>query len=176
MLSQVTGRRTATTDALARRRLQLVAAEYVVRMGRRIAQAREEAGMSQNDLARALPGKVGAQMVSKWERGLHEPRSDTLESIARTLNKSVAYFMADEPEPGTPDLMEKLDGGGGGQRDQLERLDRIEAKVDLLLQHFSVAAPETTISDAIQRARAQLDTEGPPPEGVERRHHDRRTA
>jgi transcriptional regulator with XRE-family HTH domain len=127
MLSQVTDRRTATTDALARRRLELVAAEYVVRMGRRIAQAREEAGMSQNDLARELPGKVGAQMVSKWERGLHEPRSDTLEAIAGVLKRPVAYFMADEPQEGTPDLLRALNGSSQPQ------LDRIEEKLDRLL-------------------------------------------
>src|SRR3954451_18403725 len=108
MLSQVTDRRTATTTALARRKLELVAAEYVVRMGRRIAQAREEAGMSQNDLARELPGKVGAQMGRKWERGLHAPRSDALEAIARVLKRPTAYFMAAEPAPGTPNLLEVL--------------------------------------------------------------------
>jgi transcriptional regulator with XRE-family HTH domain len=127
MLSQVTDRRTATTDALARRRLELVAAEYVVRMGRRIAQAREEAGMSQNDLARELPGKVGAQMVSKWERGLHEPRSDTLEAIARVLNRSIAYFMADEPQEGTPNLLEVLNGDG-------DRLDEAISQLKLLVE------------------------------------------
>src|SRR4051812_6114904 len=155
MLSQVTDRRTATTTALARRRLELVAAEYVVRMGRRIAQAREEAGMSQNDLARALPGKVGAQMVSKWERGLHEPRSDTLEAIARVLKRPVAYFMADEPEPGTPDLMGTLNGDS--QLDRIEQENqRIEAKLDALLEHFGVELAPETISEAVEKARGRL--------------------
>lgn len=149
MLSQVPDRRTATTDKLARRRLQLVAAEYVVRMGRRIAQAREEAGMSQNDLARELPGKVGAQMVSKWERGLHEPRADTLEAIARVLNKSIAYFMAEEPQAGpTPNLLDVLDGEGdkldeaiATLKQLVERQDAVEAALAELAEHVAAALP-----------------------------------
>jgi transcriptional regulator with XRE-family HTH domain len=83
--------------------------------------------MSQNDLARELPGKVGAQMVSKWERGLHEPRSDTLEAIARVLNRSIAYFMADEPQEGTPNLLEVLNGDG-------DRLDEAISQLKLLVE------------------------------------------
>src|SRR4051794_6522733 len=153
MLSQVTDRRTATTSALARRRLELVAAEYVVRMGRRIAQAREEAGMSQNDLARELPGKVGAQMVSKWERGLHEPRSDTLEAIAGVLKRPVAYFMTDEPEPGTPDLMRALNGGD-------DKLDEAIATLRQLVERqaaleAAVAAMAEVLAERLPRARQE---------------------
>ncbi len=147
MLSQVPGRRTATTNALARRRLELVAAEYVVRMGRRIAQAREEAGMSQNDLARELPGKVGAQMVSKWERGLHEPRADTLQAIARVLKRPVAYFMAEEPQEGTPDLMRALNGSSEGEilatlKQLVERQTAVERVLADLAEHVAAALPQ----------------------------------
>jgi transcriptional regulator with XRE-family HTH domain len=149
MLSQVTDRRTATTTALARRRLELVAAEYVVRMGRRIAQAREEAGMSQNDLARKLPGKVGAQMVSKWERGLHEPRSDTLEAIAGVLKRPVAYFMTDEPEPGTPDLMRALNGGD-------DKLDEAITELRLLVERQeAVEAALTRVAEHVEELLRQ---------------------
>lgn len=146
MVSQVTGRRTATTDELARRRLQLMAAEHVVRMGRRIAQRREELGLSQNDLARLMPGKVGAQQVSKWERGLHKPHPETLEHLAKALQTTVAHFMLDEPQAGTPDLMGKLADVENGElvevlRRLVERQAAVEAALAELAEHVAAALP-----------------------------------
>lgn len=153
MVSQVTDRRTATTDDLARRRLQLVAAEYVVRMGRRIAQRREDLGLSQNDLARALPGRVGAQMVSKWERGVHEPRSDTLEQIANVLKVPVAHFMVDEPEAGTPDVLHVLDGA-------TDKADEILSMLKQLVQRQeAVEAALADLAEAVVAVSPQAQRE-----------------
>jgi transcriptional regulator with XRE-family HTH domain len=79
-----------------------VAAEYVQRMGERIQERRKELGLTQLELALALPGKVGADQVSRWERGIHKPEDDTLEEIAVVLKVPVAYFLAEAPAPDAP--------------------------------------------------------------------------
>lgn len=116
------------TNSLARRRFELMAAEYLERIGARIAARREELGLTQEDVARELPGKVTGQRVSLWERGKHRPRDDSLEALARILRVDVSYFMSQEPEKqnGTPDLF-------AGESDQ-PQLVAIESKLDALTQ------------------------------------------
>ena len=92
--------------SLVRRRFELMAAEYLERMGERIRARREEMGLSQDALAALLPGSTNGQRVSLWELGKHRPHNDSLEALARVLKVDVAYFMAPEAEKdnGTPDL------------------------------------------------------------------------
>jgi len=104
--------------------LALMAAEHVARIGSRIRQRREELGLSQRELAEALPGKSDGNQVSKWELGKHNPSVDTLEAIADVLECDVSYFHVPAPRPGTPDLIGALG---------TTQLDRIEAKLDELL-------------------------------------------
>lgn len=56
--------------------------------GRRIAKAREEAGLRQVDLAQAVG--VSETAVQKWESGENEPRTRNLMRIAEVLGRSVA--------------------------------------------------------------------------------------
>jgi hypothetical protein len=116
-------------DRLAVRRFELVAAEYVQQMGARIAARRQEKGLSQIDVARALPGKVDGSQVSRWERGLHRPGDDTLERLGEILDVPVSYFMAPpgEKNSGTPDPFP-----APADSDVLGRLTQIEAKLDAL--------------------------------------------
>ncbi len=60
-------------------------------LGRRIADARHECGLTQKDLA----DKVGvtAQAVSKWERGSACPDISILDEIAETLEVSVSELL-----------------------------------------------------------------------------------
>lgn len=70
-------------------------------IGKRIAQAREHAGMNQSELARAL--NVKPQAVQKWEAG-GSPKHARLTEIAMALNVSVGYLIGDdatEPQPRT---------------------------------------------------------------------------
>src|SRR5438128_2135398 len=76
--SQPPRRRLVTTDELARRRFQLMAVEWVIQMGARIRERREALHLTQRELAALLPGNVGDQQVSKWERGVHKPGDATL--------------------------------------------------------------------------------------------------
>lgn len=88
-----------------------MAAEYLERMGERIRQRREEFGLTQEELARQMPGQVTGARISLWERGKNRPRDDSLESLAKVLKVDVAYFMADEPDKSrTPDLFAIEDG------------------------------------------------------------------
>lgn len=65
-------------------------------MGARIKSARQKAGLSQEDLARALNATKSA--ISKYEKGLRQPRIEQLEAIAATLGVSVAYILGYETE------------------------------------------------------------------------------
>ncbi|MFI2810133.1 helix-turn-helix transcriptional regulator [Microbulbifer sp. JSM ZJ756] len=55
--------------------------------GQRLAELRRGKGMSQEDLAFLLD--VSTETVSHIERGIHGPRFDLLEDIARTLGVHV---------------------------------------------------------------------------------------
>lgn len=133
--SQVSTINGAKTIELRRLRFELMAAEFVASMGARIRERREELGMTQHQLARALPGDVLHTQVSKWERGINRPRDDTLDAIAKALKVDVSYFMTSPPDKSeTPNLL----GAGASQ------LDRMEAKLDAILQALDVkdaAAP-----------------------------------
>jgi len=61
-------------------------------IGKKIAKAREAAGMNQSELARAL--QVKPQAVQKWESG-GSPRNARLTEIAQALGVSVAYLVGD---------------------------------------------------------------------------------
>lgn len=61
-------------------------------IGKRIAMAREAAGMNQSELARAL--NVKPQAVQKWESG-GAPRHSRIQEIAEKLNVTAAYLLTD---------------------------------------------------------------------------------
>lgn len=120
------------TKTLAARRFELMAAEYLERMGARIKARREELGLTQDEVAGKMPGKVNGQRISLWERGKNRPRDDALEALAGVLDVDVSYFMASEPTNGdTPDLMEIARPFG------LEgSTNRLEAKLDWLIDYL----------------------------------------
>jgi len=59
---------------------------------KKIAKAREAAGMNQSELARSL--QLKPQAVQKWESG-GSPRNARLSEIAQALGVSVAYLVSD---------------------------------------------------------------------------------
>jgi transcriptional regulator with XRE-family HTH domain len=110
-----------------------MAAEYVARMGARIRERREELGMTQRELADAIPGKADSNQVSKWERGGHRPSDSTLEHIAKALKVTPAYFMVSPATAaGSGDLMEKFSPAD-------PRLDRLEAKINVTMRALAVS-------------------------------------
>lgn len=108
-----------------------MAAEHLIRIGARIRKRREEMGLTQRELADQLPGKADGNQVSKWERGQHRVSDDTLEHIGAALEVDPSYFLAPEPKTGTPDLMGDIRGA-----EDRRQLDRIEKKLDKLLEHL----------------------------------------
>ena len=60
-------------------------------LGKRIADARDDSGLTQKDLADRVG--VTAQAVSKWERGSSCPDISILDEIADTLGVSVSSLL-----------------------------------------------------------------------------------
>jgi transcriptional regulator with XRE-family HTH domain len=63
----------------------------IVNRGERFRNAREQAGMTQEDLARAVG--VTPQAVSSWESGKVAPRNGTVRAVAAVLGASTAWLM-----------------------------------------------------------------------------------
>lgn len=123
-----------------------MALEYVARMGARIRERREELGMTQRELADAIPGKADSNQVSKWERGEHKPGDNNLEHIAKALEVDPSFFMAAKPAAGVAPLLQNLSGS---------QLDRIEAKLDELLARTATPSetPEEIAAEAARQRR-----------------------
>ena len=63
-------------------------------LGKRIADARHDLGLTQRELAEKVG--VTAQAVSKWERGSSCPDISILDEVANTLNVSVSSLLGVE--------------------------------------------------------------------------------
>lgn len=128
----------ASKSDLARRRFELVAAEYLQRMGQRMAERRKALGLTQEQVARALPGETSGAHVSRWERGLHRPSDDTLEALAKALQVDVTYFLAAQADKtnGTPDPF-------ADQPPNLDaRLERIETTLAAVALRLGITTAE----------------------------------
>lgn len=127
------------TNELDRRRFQLVAAEFLVRMGDRIRTQRENLGLSRPDVARLMPGKVSENQIYRWELGKHQPKADTLEALAAVLETTTGALMAPEPDKSqTPDPFTSPEDAA--QLDRIEqRLDQVHQMLTQLLASEIVA-------------------------------------
>lgn len=67
-------------------------------IGKRLQRAREEAQMSQEEMARRLG--ITQAALSNYELGKRRLYLQNLEQIASILNKPIAYFLEEEPEVG----------------------------------------------------------------------------
>lgn len=70
----------------------------------RLAQARKRAGISQAQLGilAGLEPEVASPRINQYERGVHEPRSETVLRLAEALGVPAGYFYTDD------DLLAKL--------------------------------------------------------------------
>lgn len=64
--------------------------------GDRLAGAREQAGMSQTDLAKRLGVKLAT--LKSWEDDFSEPRANKLQMLAGILNVSLSWILTGEGE------------------------------------------------------------------------------
>ncbi len=72
--------------------------------GQKLATAREEAGLTQEELARKL--YVTRQGLSRWENGKTQPSIETLGLICNILGKQPAYFIEVKEEIGRREYRE----------------------------------------------------------------------
>jgi transcriptional regulator with XRE-family HTH domain len=140
------------TSAPQRLRLQLVAAEFLERMGDRIRERRENLGYSRSDVARLMPGKTSENQVYRWEKGLHQPNPDTLQALAEALDCAVSDLMSPTPDKSaTPDLFAVSDDEDGQLQRIEERLDEVNAKIEGLHAMLERWLLETVDDAAVRR-------------------------
>ena len=77
-------------------------------IGRKIQQARDEAGLSQEELASRLGLTQAA--LSNYELGKRQLNLTTLEKLARALERPLSYFIEDPRPERDPQEEERLDG------------------------------------------------------------------
>lgn len=63
------------------------------KLGKKIKLARVEMDMTQSDLAQAT--QIMQKSISRYETGQSLPTLDTLEKMAKVLNKPFGYFLDD---------------------------------------------------------------------------------
>lgn len=144
---QVSRVKTQGTTETQRLRLRLVAAEHVERIGARIRKRREELGLSRGKLVEKMQGKVTENDLYRWERGQHRPSDDTLSDLAKALEVDVSYFLVEEPEAATADLLATLSAGTDLHTlamTLLRAVARLEEQVDRLERHAAVPPDEET--------------------------------
>jgi transcriptional regulator with XRE-family HTH domain len=92
-------------------------------LGRRIAQARREAGLTQPELA-ALAGLKHPQSISNYERGSTEVPPRRLRRIAEATHRDIAWFLGEitAEDARAEERAESL----AREREIAERLARIE--------------------------------------------------
>lgn len=136
------------TSSTQRLRLQLVAADFLERMGARMREQRELLGLSRAEVARRMPGKVNENQVYRWEKGLHQPNPDTLQALGLVLDCDVSFFMSPPPEQTiTPELITI-------PVENSDRLEQIEATLELI-----VGVLEQQVgSDVLEAVRADIAT------------------
>lgn len=75
-------------------------------LGRRIREAREEAGLTQPQLAETL-GLKHPQSISNYERGVTEIPTKRLRRIAEATGKPMSFFVTDAPRLADPEMVEE---------------------------------------------------------------------
>jgi len=65
-------------------------------IGERIRAAREKAGLTQLELAEAIPCGGGRQQISNWEAGFRTPRREAIKRIAEITGVSPAWIVYGE--------------------------------------------------------------------------------
>lgn len=119
-----------------------MASEVAARVGERIRSRRLELRINQRQLADLIDDPaVSNQHISNWERGVYRPSDRYLAKLAAALQVDVSYLMTPPGMEGGPDLVTFL--------------ERIESKLDALLEHFDLRDPgeelEALLEDEVAR-------------------------
>lgn len=139
----------------------MMAGELARQIGARIRQRREELHLNQGQLAaRFDSGAINNQRISDWERGVHKPSERYMEKLAEILERDISWFYEADRPAGTPDLLGALSPADATQ------LDRIEAKLDYLLQEVGGVDP-ADFTEVITRGFENSGTQAELPEESE---------
>lgn len=90
MTSQVLPSNVPSKNRVELLRLATRMAEEAELIGGRMAELREQLGLTQREVAELLPGSTQGSDVSRWETGKHRPAQETLPHIAKALKTTVA--------------------------------------------------------------------------------------
>lgn len=135
-----------------------MASQMAALIGSRIKEAREAKGLSQKQLGNLLPGIVGGDQVSKWERGAHRPHDDTLDALAAILDVDMAYFMASAAAGDTPDLAVSGES-------QLDRIERAVTENTARLETIEGLLRELATEELLASLAQRLDQQASRPAG-----------
>jgi transcriptional regulator with XRE-family HTH domain len=100
-------------------------------IGQRIRQAREDAGLTQAELADKIDVAT-AQSISRYERGETEVSARRLRRIAEATGKPLSFFILESGEEVSPEEKQEL----------REAVDRLQDDVAEILRRLPPAAPE----------------------------------
>lgn len=110
--------------------------------GDRLAGAREEMGLSQQDLAGHLGVKL--RTILDWENDLNDPRANKLQMLAGVLNVSIPWLLTGEGDgisapgqpvsPDTEALLAEISGIRGQMADMAQALASLESRLRTTLK------------------------------------------
>lgn len=112
-------------------------------VGSRIRALREQKGLTQAQLGELVG--VREKTVSRWENGRHVIYTSNAKRLAVALDVDTYEILGEPPAP--------------LGLDDSARLERVEAKLDALLEHFA-------ITDPAEELEMLLEGEGQPSEGT----------
>ena len=93
----------------------------------RIKEVRQSKGVKQVDLAEEL--NITQATLSNWERGIHDPDSNSLKFLSDFFKVSIDFLLgkSDSPQPTPLDIPESLQGSKVGfHRSEFEELTQDE--------------------------------------------------
>jgi len=154
------------------------AAELRRAFGRRVHDARRDAGLSQTELARRLGLRSGVA-VGDWERGKALPKFETFLRLCEAVNQPPAFFIDGYRERPVKDpvdrLRETLEGvdAKAAQRhlEMLHRLEHLPVEVGRgiapeelrsALEHLRFEEEAATAQTRLAAAGRRADAGGPP--------------
>ncbi|QIE47456.1 helix-turn-helix domain-containing protein [Pseudohalocynthiibacter aestuariivivens] len=116
--------------------------------GDRVAGAREQAGMSQAQLAKRLG--IKKKTLEEWENDHSEPRANRLSMMAGLMNVTITWLLTGQGEgPGDPEgaslsreaseLLSEVREISVQMRLASERLNRVEKELQTLLREPEIA-------------------------------------
>jgi Zn-dependent peptidase ImmA (M78 family)/transcriptional regulator with XRE-family HTH domain len=117
-------------------------------IGRRISQARQEAGMTQADLAHAVG--LDRTAVAKLEAGSRKVSATELVAIASSLDRPIDWFVAESP----PSVVSRRSDAAVGGRSQM-----LDVKIDRLARDMVFLLDQGIFADASERPALELPSD-----------------